>query len=176
MSNSQASPATRTTYLIKRAERGLKSVLDERLRGLGITTNQYTALSVLRVRPGISSAELARRSFVTAQAMNQVICPLEQSGLIRREPDANHQKILRTFLTREGLSLLERCDEVADAVEAALLRGLTPEQVATFDTLLSNCVESLDEIRGRTGLHQLRYHFGHHGHRVAPSATAPVRR
>lgn len=139
--------ATRTTYLIKRVERGVKSLLDERLHGLGLTTNQYTALSVLRTRPGISSADLARRSFVTAQAMNQVVTTLEQSGLIWREPDAGHQKILRTFLTEEGTRLLDRCDELIDSAEASLLRGLTPQEIQTFNTLLGKCVDSLNEIR-----------------------------
>lgn len=141
-----STPPARTTYLIKRVERGVKSLLDEQLRGLGITTNQYTALSVLRARPGISSAELARRSFVSAQAMNQVIAGLEHSGLIRREPDPKHQKILRTYLTPTGDELLEKCDQFIDRAEAGLLRDLTPSQIATFNEFLTSCVDALNEM------------------------------
>jgi DNA-binding MarR family transcriptional regulator len=138
---------TRTTYLIKRVERGIKTLLDEQLRELGVTRNQYTALTVLRARPGISSAELARRSFVTAQAMNQVIAVLEHDGLIRREPDPSHQKILRTFLTPLGQQLLVDCDRHIDEAEAALLSGLTHAQRRAFNSFLTSCIASLNEMR-----------------------------
>ena len=70
----------RVSYLIKRVERGLRTKLDAALEPLGVTTTEYTALSVLARRSGLSSAQLARRSFVSDQAMNQVVVVLEQSG------------------------------------------------------------------------------------------------
>jgi DNA-binding MarR family transcriptional regulator len=139
-------PAARTTYLIKRVERGVKSLLDDQLRSLGITTNQYTALSVLRSRSGISSAELARRSFVSAQAMNQVITVLEDNGLIMRKPDPKHRKILQAYITPTGQQLLDSCERLIDAAEAELFQELTPAQVRTFNSLLTTCVGTLNEL------------------------------
>ena len=56
-------------YLVKQVEQATRAHLDALLRPLGLTTNQYTALSVLERRDDLTSAELARRSFVRPQTM-----------------------------------------------------------------------------------------------------------
>lgn len=54
-----------TLYLVKRLELAIRARMDEVLRPHGLTTLQFTALTALRDRDGLSSAQLARRSFVT---------------------------------------------------------------------------------------------------------------
>lgn len=134
----------RISYLIKRIEQGTRSFIDEGLKPFGATRNQYTALSVLRMRAGLSSAELARRSFVTAQAMNQVVVVLEERGLIVREPDPAHRKILRAYLTPAGNRLLDRCDEVIDEAERAMVKDLSSRQLSTLVQALTTCSAALD--------------------------------
>src|SRR5438309_7345560 len=102
--------APRVSYLVKWVERGLRSRLDAALAAYELTTPEYTALSVLHDRDGLSSAQLARRTFVTPQAMNQLVISLERRGLIRRRPAPRNHGILRTSLTRAGLQLVQRCD------------------------------------------------------------------
>ena len=53
---------TRTSYLVGRADRLLRSILEECLADHPLTLNEVTALSVLASRPGLSNAGLARRS------------------------------------------------------------------------------------------------------------------
>jgi len=60
----------RIGYELKRAQHALRLGMDEELRGLGVTTPQYAAMSVLAEEPGLSNAQLARRSSVTPQTMN----------------------------------------------------------------------------------------------------------
>jgi DNA-binding MarR family transcriptional regulator len=74
--------SARISYLIKWVERGVRSGLDTALSALNVTTPEYTTLSVLRHRSGLSSAQLARRAFVSAQAMNQLVVSLERYGWI----------------------------------------------------------------------------------------------
>ena len=73
----------RVSYVIARLERAVRQGINERVRPYGLTTLQYTTLSVLgRGRPGdgLSNAQLARRSFMTPQAMGEVIEALEAAG------------------------------------------------------------------------------------------------
>lgn len=139
--------ATRTTprltYLVKRLELAVRAGLDTVTSAQGLTTPQYAALSVLRQRPGISSAALARMSFVSAQAMGEMVMTLEGKGLIRREPDPNHRKMLRLFLTGRGETLLEACDAAVDEVEARMVAQLGPAQVSAFADALRRCTEGL---------------------------------
>ena len=51
----------RLTYLIKRLEMAERARMEEVLQAHGVTLHQYTALSLLERRDGLSSAQLARR-------------------------------------------------------------------------------------------------------------------
>ena len=72
----------RVSYVVARLERAVRQGITERVRPYGLTTLQYTTLSVLGARrDGLSNAQLARRSFMTPQAMGEVIEALEAAGL-----------------------------------------------------------------------------------------------
>ena len=144
----------RISYLIKRVEQGSRSLIDDQLDTFGITLNQYTALSVLRMRAGLSSAELSRRSFVTPQAMNQLVGILEGRRLLAREADPRHRRILRAYLTPAGHRLLAQCDAVIDEAEQAMLRDLTAAERRGLAPALAGssvAVNRMDPPRGGGG-------------------------
>ena len=68
----------------------------------GLSVNQYTTLSVLDRRSGLSNAQLARRSLVSPQSMNEVLLTLEERGLVRRRAHPDHGRILQARLTAKG--------------------------------------------------------------------------
>ena len=73
--DTEASAARRTSllYAVKRVELGVRWHLDELLKPSGITAVQYTALTVLEQHDGLPAAQLARRSFVTAQSTADLV-------------------------------------------------------------------------------------------------------
>ena len=77
----------------------------------------------------------------------EMVMTLEGKGLIRREPDPNHRKMLRLFLTERGEDLLETCDVQVDEVEARMLARLDPDQVRAFADALGLCTEGLTAKR-----------------------------
>ncbi|WP_213089943.1 MarR family winged helix-turn-helix transcriptional regulator [Streptomyces umbrinus] len=131
------------TYLVKQVERGVRSMLDETVRRFGLTTPQYAALSVLARRSGLSSAQLARRAFVTPQAMNQIVAQLEAAELIAREPDPANWRILRASLTREGERRLAACERAVDRIEDQMLQALDSESVERLREGLLACAAAL---------------------------------
>ena len=86
-------------YLVKQVELAIRSHLDDLLRPAGLTALQYTALTVLERHPDLSSAQLARNSFVTAQSMADMITTLEGRGLIERHRDRADRRRLVVALT-----------------------------------------------------------------------------
>jgi DNA-binding MarR family transcriptional regulator len=86
----------RVAYLIGRLDRVLRRQLDEALRPHGLTTPQYTTLSVLRAREGLSNAWLARRSLMAPQWVSEVLAALEARML--EELSAGDADWLRTAL------------------------------------------------------------------------------
>jgi DNA-binding MarR family transcriptional regulator len=133
----------RLTYLVKRLEMAERARMEEVLQAHGVTLHQYTALSLLERRDGLSSAQLARRHFVTPQAMNQLVATLERDGLIRREPDTANRRILRTSLTDKGRQALAACHVAVDELERQMLAGFTAAQEQAFREALERSLRGL---------------------------------
>jgi len=117
MSSERVGKGPRTSYLVARLDRLVRSQLSEVLELFELTVPQYTLLSVLEHRPGLSNAQLARRSYITAQAMHQVVNGLEERGLIARRVSPDHGRIQLTELTDEGVTMLKACDEEVTQLE-----------------------------------------------------------
>ncbi|MEA5361579.1 MarR family transcriptional regulator [Amycolatopsis sp., V23-08] len=149
MSTSAEQPATGaplTLYLVKRLELAIRALLDDALRPLGLTTLQYTALTVLEASGALSSAQLARRSFLRPQTMHEMVLALEKRGLIERTPKADNKRVLLASLTAAGRALLAACAPAVGEVERELLADLSPGQRATFREGLQHGVLALGTL------------------------------
>jgi DNA-binding MarR family transcriptional regulator len=140
---SEPRTAPGVSYVVARLDRAIRREVEQRAKEHGLTLPQYTALSILRRQSGLSNAQLARRSFVRPQSMNQVIVQLERSGLIERSPDAHHRRVLRTTLTAEGRKVLAACDRDVAQMEAVMLADLSdPDREQLLRSMVS-CVHQL---------------------------------
>ena len=133
----------RLSYVIARLERALRAAINDRVKPHGLTTLQYTTLSLLGTRGELSNAQLARRSYMTPQAMSEVIEALESKGLIRRDPHPNHRRIYPAALTAKGRKVLGECDRAVDELEEQVLRDLSPAERAGLADGLMAAVRSL---------------------------------
>jgi len=130
-------------YLVKQVELASRARLDDIFRPIGMTALQYTALTVLERHDNMSSAQLARRSFVTAQSMADMIAALEGRGLIERHRDDVDRRRLVVALTDAGRTLLDRYREEVQALEDSMLSGLSPDEVAALRGALNTCHSNL---------------------------------
>ena len=131
------------SYVIARLERALRKEIGRLVGPRGLSVAQYTTLSILRSRSGLSNAQLARRLWVTPQSMNEVISALERAGLIERVPDAANRRILRTALTPTGRATLDACDADILAMEQAMLTAVPGEDHDHLVATLENCVSRI---------------------------------
>jgi DNA-binding MarR family transcriptional regulator len=130
-------------YAVKQVELVVRAHLDELLRPHGLTTATYTALTVLERRDGLSTAELARNSFVTPQAMADIVAALETRGLIRRSPDPGHGRRLRTCLTATGRAQLAAVAHEVAALEERMLADLSGPERRDLRAHLNTCRAAL---------------------------------
>ncbi|QES24976.1 MarR family transcriptional regulator [Streptomyces venezuelae] len=130
-------------YSVKQVELATRARLDELLRPSGVTALQYTALTVLERRDGMSSAELARNSFVTPQSMSDLVGALERRGLIARSPDRASRRRHVISLTDEGRALLALHAPAVQHLEDEMLTGFTARERAAFRDLLNRARAAL---------------------------------
>lgn len=133
----------RPGYLVKRVQQMLRHEAERELRDNGVTISQYAVLNALREHPGASSAELARRCFVTRQSLQDVLAGLRGGGLVEvaDRPAAGRAKPAR--LTPLGEQRLARAGEVMTAAEERMLAGFDAEERALLAGLLIRCTDNL---------------------------------
>lgn len=126
-------------YLIKQVELAIRARLETVTREVGLTVTQYTALTVLQRRPGLTSAELAKNSFVRAQSMSTVTTDLADSGLVSRTRDpAHHQRQLLT-VTDNGQELLARLRPTVEWIERQMVSELAENDTDQLRQALQFC-------------------------------------
>ena len=132
-------PPPTLLYVIKQVELAVRARLDEILRPVGLTVLQYTALTVLERHPDLTSAQLARNSFVTAQTMADMVVILSERGLIDRHRDPADRRRLVLALTAQGRKRLKVYrGKVAD-LEAEMVAPLTAHEAVQLRASLSAC-------------------------------------
>jgi DNA-binding MarR family transcriptional regulator len=123
-------------YLVRRLMGRLRPQAVKALRPLGIGLPEFVCMRILDAFPGRTSAELARNTHVTAQAMNQVLQGLQDEGLVTRPATAPSGRALPAELTRKGKALLGRAEEAVDASDEQMLAHLSADEQRQLKRLL----------------------------------------
>ncbi|HZO95133.1 MAG TPA: MarR family transcriptional regulator [Candidatus Baltobacteraceae bacterium] len=132
---------------LKFAQASSRAALDDALAHCGLTTPQFLALAMIETNDQCSSADLARRSFITPQAMTGIVARLEAMKLIRRVP-AGGGRSLPMRLTDEGRAVLARAQRHAVAIERYIVDVLGPQRYEDLAASLERVTEALN--RGST--------------------------
>lgn len=146
-SDSAADPAgeagePRISYVVARLERAIRRSINERVSVFGLTVLQYTTLSVIGRREELSNAQLARRAYMSPQAMIQVITQLEDKGLIKRSQHPNHRRVYLATLTAKGRRVLAACEKLVDEMEAEVFAEMTAADKERIRRDLINAVRA----------------------------------
>jgi DNA-binding MarR family transcriptional regulator len=132
------------SYAIARLERAIRAEIGRRVAPYGLTTLQYTALSVLhRHGAPLSNAQLARRAYMRPQSMSEVIDVLERLGLIKRDQPPRHRRSFPARLTARGRRVLAACDAEVIELEDSMLAGLDDLQRRQFAETVKTAVRAL---------------------------------
>lgn len=132
-------------YMLKRAQQALRRAMDVALREIDLTTPQYALLDALSLEPsGLSNAELARRCFVTAQAMHGVVVMLEKRELIDRQAEAPVGRVRTACLTSDGQRLHARASRAVVAIEEHAFSSLSKTERSQLLSVLHDVTERLE--------------------------------
>ena len=143
-----AEPEHDVARALKEVLRALGKVMEGRMRSRGeVSSFAHAMLLVYLARePGLSGAQAARRSQVTAQTMNGLLRNLEAAGYVAREPNPENRRADRWFLSQKGLHHLQQGKGVADEVMSQMLAPLTDRDTERLCVLLSKCAKALRAV------------------------------
>jgi DNA-binding MarR family transcriptional regulator len=123
-------------YLLYRVMTVLRPQVMAELGPLGLGLPEFVCLRILAMSPGQSSAELARATNVSPQAMNLVLRGLQDVGAVTRPDTVSAGRALPARLTGKGRALLKRAEAAVQVADERLLAHLTAAERREFKRLL----------------------------------------
>lgn len=130
-------------YIVGRVNQGLIREMRTLLCEWDLSVQEYTSLSVLQLRPGLSNAQLARRALVTPQSMLEILAKLENRNLVRRAVDTERRRVIRNELTEQGEQVLELAGPAIGELQERIFAGLTNAQRKVVTGALATAMSRL---------------------------------
>lgn len=130
-------------YIVGRLNQGMSRELRALLREWDLSVQEYTSLSVLDLRPGLSNAQLARRALVSPQSMIEILAKLESRGLVQRAVDPDHGRVIRNHLSDSGKRAIEVAAPRVAALQDRIFGDLSPAQRASVARALTVVMDGL---------------------------------
>jgi DNA-binding MarR family transcriptional regulator len=131
---------TAVGYVLKRATVALRGAMDTVLREHDLTVSQYSCLEQLAHQPGLTNTQLARGTFVSRQAMHQLLATLKRTGLVQGDGGGRHE---RFGLTDRGTQRLLGASTAVAAVQEQMLASFDAPQRRRLYADLAACADSL---------------------------------
>jgi DNA-binding MarR family transcriptional regulator len=104
----------------------------------GISPSQYNLLRILRGagQEGRTMSEISDRMINRDPDATRLADRMIRHGLVRRVRDTVDRRVVRLFITDEGLEMVERLDDAADEFLKQALAGLGEKALGTLTALL----------------------------------------
>jgi len=141
----------RPGYALKRASVALHRAMDDALRPHGLSVAQYACLEVLARSPGLSSADLARRAFVTRQAAHQVLRRLIDEDLVTQSAHPTLGQRAQLTLTPIGERRRRAAADSVDEVERTVAGALPVDGVERLTSQLCALTAALETAPSQDG-------------------------
>lgn len=139
-----AHPSTRMGYLAWQVVHVMGTRLERALRSLNLTAAQHNALQHAVWTPGISAAEIARRTGFTPQSMGAAVNALVDRGLLARREHPSSRRTVQLTITDSGAKLAERARGVVERLDEEALAVLAPAERAVVHSLLLRMLAELN--------------------------------
>lgn len=128
--------------------RAFRKRLDEGLQEKGLTGVQFGVLGQLRRlrRAGqeeINQRDLEAATHVTHPTMTEIVKRLEKQGFVVCAPSERDRRFKCIRPTEKAAALHREMDELDERVFREMCRGLTPEQVEAFGTILDQMLNNI---------------------------------
>ena len=127
---------------LKEAFRAVGGVF-ERETGLG--GPKWLALAMLAREDGLSQGEASRRCQLNPSRVTRLSQALEEDGLIRRERDAEDNRVVRLYLTEEGRGKVAALPQLRERFRERINSVLSDEEVDELRRMLRLLAQSMKE-------------------------------
>ena len=123
----------------------LAEAFGRRLEGTGLTRIQWVALYYMSIHEKINQRDLSRLMNVNDSSIGRLIDRLQRDGLVERIKDAHDRRVFDVILTEKGRTIIEDSIIIGSKFSDDLIKGLSHENVETFERVLETMVKNVCE-------------------------------
>lgn len=133
-----AQPYLKINFLVRDVARMYRTLFDQRVKELGITRAQWSALAALsrHESEGTIQSDLARELEVGKVTIGGLIDRLEASGTVTRRSDAADRRIRRVFITQKGYDVIEQMQSIGQDLSALIMKNVPVDQIHLAEEVL----------------------------------------
>ena len=141
------SPQQEAVVALIRTADLVRRVIGGAVEPLGITTQQYNVLRILRGadQEGLPTLEIAQRMIEQTPGITRLIDRLEAKDLVSRERSSSDRRCVYCRITKTGLDLLVRLDRPVQDVALDSLESLTKRELARLVDYLDRARERMNQ-------------------------------
>ena len=132
--------------LIAIARRRLKQAVLSRLDRPRLSAQQFWMLVALAEHPGVSQARMAERLHADAPTVSRTLSGLLERRLVRSDVDPSDRRRTRISLTAAGERLAAELAPLAAEIRAAVIDGMSPEEIAAVRKGLLRIIDNLERF------------------------------
>ncbi len=145
----KAKLARQSTQSLRELLVGYRSLLEDALRGEGLTLPQLRLLKAIQEQGDVSGATIARTCHVTPQTLQAMLTRAERERWITRDMLETNHRILTASLTRKGEAVLARGLAAAAEIEERIWTGVSADTLHQFNETLEHGLANLhSELAG----------------------------
>ncbi|WP_433516316.1 MarR family winged helix-turn-helix transcriptional regulator [Nonomuraea sp. CA-143628] len=129
--------------LLTTTARTLSRAFDDALAAAGGSAPVWQILVTIKSRQLGNQRELAEAVGIQGATLTHHLNAMESGGLLTRRRDPANRRVHVVELTEEGERLFHRLREVAMAFDTRLRAGLSEEQTALFEEILTQLAQNV---------------------------------
>ena len=113
------------------------------LKPFGVSEHQFNVLRIVRGQKGnpLSMLEIQDRMIYRTSNTTRMVEKLKQKGLLIRQECAENRRKVEIFITKEGLTLLDKIEPILKSNSANMFENLSESEAVLLGDLL-------DKLRG----------------------------
>ncbi len=109
--------------------RKLRTLVDERARGMGLTLARARVLMELARQDGLIQSDLAGLLDIEQPTLVRLVDGLERSGMVERRPVESDRRARGVFLTEMARAQAEDILKFLAQLRADILQGIAPQEL-----------------------------------------------
>lgn len=115
-------------FLLAKANQHLCAVFKKELNGYDLTPQQFSLLTFLWQKDGLSQAELSYKSHIDRATIGGLIDRLCKKGLVNRLSNPEDRRVYRICLTYDGKALEKELNAITDRTQDIIYASLSKQE------------------------------------------------